>query len=234
MKIKTNILILSFAGVSILQAGSCKKDETKSNVDYSGQKGTVTDIDGNIYPTIGIGTQVWMAENLKTTKYNDGTSIPLVTSNYEWDNQIPHYCWYNNNEATYKNTYGALYNWYAVKTGNLAPSGWHVPTDEEWRVLMLFAGGFSLASDKLRESDTIHWRNPNTGATDVTGFRALPGGGRFDNGQFFFLRDVGFWWSTEEWMSGTIFAYRWKMTTTSIDSYAEYKTYGFSVRCVRN
>lgn len=234
MKTKTSNLIFCLAGGFLLLAVGCKKDAAKTTVDYTGQKGTVTDVDGNVYQTIGIGTQVWMAENLKTTKFSDGTPIPLVTSPYEWGIETPHYCWYNNDEAAYKNTYGALYNWYAVNTGKLAPAGWHVPSDEEWRVLMQFAGGFNSASDKLREADTIHWQSPNTGATDATGFRALPGGGRFDVGQFFSLRSAGFWWSSEEWMSGTIFAYRWKLTTTSIESYADYKPYGFSVRCVRN
>ena len=106
----------------------------------------VVDIDGNVYHTVTIGTQVWMVENLKTTKYNDGTAIPLVTDNTAWGAlTTPGYCWYNNDSATYKNTYGALYNWYAVNTGKLAPTGWHVPTDSEWTVLTTYLGGQSVA-----------------------------------------------------------------------------------------
>ena len=105
----------------------------------------VVDIDGNVYHTVTIGTQVWMVENLKTTRYNDGTAIPLVTDGTAWAAlTTPGYCWYNNDSATYKNTYGALYNWYAVNTGKLAPTGWHVPTDSEWTVLTTYLGGESL------------------------------------------------------------------------------------------
>ena len=104
--------------------------------------GPNTDADGNTYSTVTIGTQVWMASNLKTTKYKDGTAIPLVIDNVDWSNiSTPGYCWYNNNEAAIKNTYGALYNWYAVNTGIFCPTGWHVPTVLEWRTVGSFLGG---------------------------------------------------------------------------------------------
>src|ERR1700693_2818813 len=114
--------------VFLIFTNSCKKD---SKVDYSGQQGTITDIDGNIYHTIGIGTQIWMVENLKTTKFNDGSAIPLVTDELSWrDLTTPGYCWYNN-DFTSNSIYGALYNCKAVSTGKLAPSGWHIPTHNE-------------------------------------------------------------------------------------------------------
>src|SRR5674476_633708 len=112
---------------------------------------TVTDIEGNVYHTVKIGTQTWMVENLKTTKYKDGTAIPLVTDNKVWINlPTPAYCWYDNDATTYKNTYGALYNWYAVNTGKLAPTGWHIPTDAEWTTLQNYVGGELVAGDKMK------------------------------------------------------------------------------------
>jgi uncharacterized protein (TIGR02145 family) len=139
---------------------------------------TVTDIDGNIYHTVTIGTQVWMVENLKTTKYRNGDPIPNVTGNAWAALTTGAYCWYNNDAATYKATYGALYNWYAVADSrNIAPTGWHVPTDAEWTTLTTFLGGESVAGGKLKETGTNHWTSPNTGATNETGFTALPGGG---------------------------------------------------------
>jgi uncharacterized protein (TIGR02145 family) len=127
--------------------------------------GEVSDIDGNYYKTIQIGSQIWMAENLKTTRYNDGSNIPLVTDNTAWSNlTTPGYCWYNNDAATYKNVYGALYNWYAVNTGKLCPSGWHVPSEYEWTLLVNYLGGVYAAGGKLKETGTTHWYSPNAGA----------------------------------------------------------------------
>jgi len=157
--------------------------------------GTVTDIDANVYHTVSIGTQVWMKENLKVTKYRDGTAIPLVTDLTAWNNLLtPAYCWYNNNEATYKATYGALYNWFTVNTGKLCPTGWHVSTDAEWTTLTTYLGGESVAGGKLKETGTTHWWDPNTGATNSSGFTALPGGLR-DGWGFFYNGNYGFWWS---------------------------------------
>jgi uncharacterized protein (TIGR02145 family) len=137
---------------------------------------TAKDVDGNVYNTVTIGAQVWMAENLRTTKYNDGTSIPLVTDSTKWsDLSTPAHCWYNNDKASYKATYGALYNWYTVATDNLCPTGWHVPTTAEWQILKDYLGS-SVDGGKLKESGTTHWKSPNKGATNESGFTALPGG----------------------------------------------------------
>ena len=120
-----------------------------------------------------------MAENLKTTKYRDGTSIPLVTENTAWLNlTTPGYCWYNNDAAHYKSTYGALYNWYVLNAGsngwkNVCPTGWHVPTDAEWTTLTTYLGGESIAGGKLKETGTSHWLSPNTVATNETGLHTL-------------------------------------------------------------
>jgi uncharacterized protein (TIGR02145 family) len=155
----------------------------------------VKDVDGNIYNTVTIGTQVWMAEDLKTTRYNDGTAISYVKGDLEWKNlRSEAYCWYNNDKSN-KTVYGALYNWYTTNTGKLCPAGWHVPTDSEWETLISYCGGWEVAGGKLKEAGTAHWDAPNIGATNEFGFTALPGGGRrSDNGKFSILgQDLGYW-----------------------------------------
>jgi len=155
--------------------------------------GTTSDVEGNVYKTVTIDTQVWLAENLKTTKYNDGASIPIVTNDANWRvNTSGAYCWYNNNAPQNKNTYGALYNWYAVNTGKLCPTGWHVPSKSEWTVLESFLNGYG---GKLKEAGTAHWPAPNLDGTNATGFNALPGGSRYD-GSFIDMGNSGHWWSS--------------------------------------
>ncbi|MCX6287541.1 MAG: fibrobacter succinogenes major paralogous domain-containing protein [Bacteroidetes bacterium] len=194
----------------------------------------MTDINGNIYPTIGIGSQIWMVENLRTTRYNDGTSIPEVKSSVEWGGlTTPGYCWYNNDSVNYKNTYGALYNWHSIHTGKLAPKGWHIPIYDEWKVLINFLGGEDAACGKLKEQDTTHWHSPNIGATNEYGFTALPGGNRGEDGTFGGIRYMGHWGCNEEWAGGSPFVYSWiigdKINQLTIDKYL-----GVSVRCLRD
>jgi len=190
--IKIWIYSLAIMGVFLLLTSSCKKADDNNN------PATVTDIDGNVYHTITIGTQVWLAENLKTTKFNDGSSIPLLTKNAaRTDLTTPEYWWYNNDSATYDNPYGKLYNWYAVNDGrDLCPTGWHVPTDAEWTTLTDYLGGLSVAGGKLKETGFIHWSNGNVGATNESGFTALPGGDRDINGSFNRIGLNGRWWSS--------------------------------------
>ncbi|MCK9639352.1 MAG: hypothetical protein M0R39_05525 [Prolixibacteraceae bacterium] len=195
--------------------------------------GTVSDVDGNTYSTVTIGTQVWMASNLKTTKYNDGTAIPLVTDNSAWANlSAPGYCWYNNDAATNKSTYGALYNWYTVNTDKLCPTGWHVPTDAEWTVLTTYLGGESVAGGKLKETGISHWNAPNTGATNESGFTAVPGSYRYF-GTFINFGIFGYWWSSTE-VSSTEAMYRlMRYDDTHAYSIYNYKQDGISVRCIK-
>ena len=201
-----------------------------------GNAGTVSDIDGNVYHTVGIGTQIWMVENLKTTKYNDGTTIPLITDGTTWSNlSSPAYCWYNNDSVTYKNTYGALYNWDAIHTNKLCPLGWHIPTDSEWVVLIKHVGGDTTAGGKLKEAGITHWSVPNTGATNSTYFYALPGGYRNGNlGSFVGIKDNGFWWSSSE--SNASESWCRIIYFSSDDIFRENikKTSGFSVRCLKD
>jgi uncharacterized protein (TIGR02145 family) len=193
---------------------------------------TLTDIDGNVYSTVTIGTQTWMAENLKTTKYNDDTAVPNVTDETEWANLTTGaYCWYDNNASAYKATYGALYNWYAINTGKLCPTGWHVPSDAEWLTLENYLGGEDVAGGKLKEAGTTHWLSPNTGATNETGFTGLPGGFRWDWGtEFWPIGQSGFWWLATE-------PYAWHLDTggtiiLGVDILPE--KIGASVRCLKN
>jgi uncharacterized protein (TIGR02145 family) len=160
------------------------------------------DIDGNVYDTVQIGTQLWMKSNLKTTKYNDGTVIPNVIDNTVWMGLTTGArTYYNNDSITYKPTYGALYNWFAVNTGKLCPIGWHVPTDEEWTVLSDFLGGADVAGGKMKTTGTEYWNAPNEGATNESGFNGLPGGYRYgsDNTSFRDILDVGYFWSSSDY-----------------------------------
>jgi|WetSurMetagenome_2_1015567.scaffolds.fasta_scaffold266670_1 uncharacterized protein (TIGR02145 family) len=155
----------------------------------------VKDVDGNIYHTVTIGTQVWLAEDLKTTRYNDGTAIPYVSGDVEWKNlRSAAFCWYDNDESN-KTVYGALYNWYTINTGKLCPVGWHVASNSDWETLINYCSGWELAGGKLKEAGTAHWDAPNIGATNEFGFTAIPGGGRSpENGKFTPKgRDLGYW-----------------------------------------
>jgi uncharacterized protein (TIGR02145 family) len=200
--------------------------------------GTVTDIDGNVYEIVLIGNQVWMAENLKTGKYNNGSVIPKVTDDTEWFN-LPGtgaHAWHGNSEDNF-NTYGALYNWFAVETGHLCPSGWHVPSDDEWTILADYLGGSEIAGGKLKAISSL-WKDPNEGATNETGFTALPAGGREYYGTFFNLGNSGMWWSTDEYSSGSDNAFFrgviYIFTTLGRNSHGYHKNSGMSIRCIKD
>jgi uncharacterized protein (TIGR02145 family) len=196
---------------------------------------TVTDIDGNIYNYVTIGTQTWMSENLKVTKYNNGdligttssTSIPNdVSSKYQWA--------YKEIEDSVA-TYGRLYTWYAATDARgVCPTGWHLPSDAEWTTLTDYLGGESVAGGKLKKAGTTHWNSPNEGATNETGFTALPSGYRDYNGSFYDILFYGNWWSSTE--SGTSSAWYRDMgcSYSNVSRYLGSKKYGFSVRCLRD
>lgn len=195
----------------------------------------VYDIDGNGYDTVQIGTQVWLKQNLNTSRYYNGTAIPKVTDNATWAGlNTGARSYYNNDSVANADTYGALYNWYAVNTGNLCPFGWHVPTDNEWTALVNYLGGTSIAGGKLKEAGLSHWNSPNTGATNSSGFTALAGGYRLTSGTYNFTGKLGYWWTSSE--STTLDANRWKLNydAISISKAASTKQFGFSVRCIKN
>ena len=202
--------------------------------------------EGKIYNTVAIGTQCWLQENLATTKYNDGTNIPLVTGNGAWAAlTTPGYCWYDNNSATYASTYGALYNWYTVNTGNLCPAGWHVPTDDEWKTMEMFLGMTQAEADggawrgtdeggKMKEIGTVHWNSPNTGATNSSGLTALPGGYRYTDGNFLHLGNYSHWWSATEGDPANAWNRFTSYTHNGVCRNSNFKEHGLSVRCLRD
>jgi uncharacterized protein (TIGR02145 family)/uncharacterized repeat protein (TIGR02543 family) len=194
----------------------------------------LVDADGNVYTTVSIGSQTWMVENLKTTKFNDGTSIPLVKDSAMWINlSSPAFCWYNN-DSTNKAAYGAIYNWYAVSTSKLAPTGWHVPSDSEWSVLTTYLGGDSVAGGSLKEAGLAHWLAPNAGATNSSGLSALPGGYRGEGGLFYWLGGYGNWWPSTEFDANNSWYRGMGYLGIAINHTYANKTAGFSVRCIRN
>jgi uncharacterized protein (TIGR02145 family) len=200
--------------------------------------GSVTDIDGNIYKTITIGTQTWMAENLRTTKYRNGVAIPNVTDSTAWTSLTTGaWCNYNNDASNVQRKYGKLYNWYAATDSrNIAPTGWHVPFDAEWSTLTTYLGGEAVAGDKLKETGTCNWLNPNTGATNETGFSALPGGVRsYGDGTLFGgVGYRGYWWSATEGSTSYAWLRYIYYTDSGVYRGGYDKTDGFSVRCVRD
>lgn len=204
--------------------------------DNEGATLTVKDGDGNSYGIVVIGTQTWMSKNLATTKFSDGSAITHVPDGTEWRNQTsPAYSWYENKKETYGNVYGAMYNAYAVKTGKLCPSGWHVPSEEEWTILSNFLGGAAIAGGKLKEAGLSHWQSPNLGATNESGFGALPGGTRWNSQTGVSIGYSGNWWTTTV---GNYPSFSRAVTIHYNYSYVYFggfdNGYGFSVRCIKN
>ncbi|MDD5529512.1 MAG: FISUMP domain-containing protein [bacterium] len=194
-----------------------------------------TDADSNHYAVVQIGTQVWMAENLKTTKYRNGTSIPNVTDGAQWGSLTTGaYCNYNNIPAEC-DTYGHLYNWYAVADiRHICPVGWHVPSDNEWTILTDYLDGEAAAGGRMKENCTTLWAGTNTGATNGSGFSALPGGSRscYD-GVSYDMGLYGYWWSAVECGPNAWDRYL-GYHDVDVHRYYDLKEYGFSVRCVKD
>ena len=224
------------------QAGTGYGEE----VIFKTYEGTVSDYNGNNYYTVKIGDQVWMAENLKTTRYADGSDIPLVETGTAWDALVAldkGYCWYENMTSN-RDTYGGLYNWAAAMNGaggsdanpsgvqGACPDGWHLPSDAEWTVLSDYLGGGGIAGGKMKEAGTVHWDSPNTGATNESGFAALPAGTRDDDGTFDKSGSETYFWSSHH--DGTTWAWARNLLAASQqlrrDNHPRGK--GFSIRCV--
>ena len=200
---------------------------------------TVTDIDGNIYNTVQIGSQCWTQSNLKVSKYRNGDSIPTGLSNSAWQNTTSGAYSIYNNDPVNDVVFGKLYNHYAVTdTRGLCPTGWHVPSDWEWTFLENHLGGSIVAGGALKSTSTQPtpggWASPNVGATNSSLFTALPGGLRGDDGGFGFMASHGYWWSSSV-LSGSNALYRYLyIPTSSVGRYDFERTFGFSVRCLRD
>ena len=194
-----------------------------------------TDADGNNYPIVKIGTQMWMAKNLKTTKYNSGVEIPNITNNSEWGGlRTGAFCDYNNDKS-YSNTYGHLYNWYsAADLGNIAPLGWHIPSDNEWKTLNSYLSDDKYVADQLKETGTDHWVSPNSSTTNITGFTGLPAGMRDSKGNYYLMGKVAYWWSSSE--PDSFGAWLYGLQYDSGYSLIGYngKMFGYSIRCILN
>ncbi|UCD94295.1 MAG: fibrobacter succinogenes major paralogous domain-containing protein, partial [Candidatus Zixiibacteriota bacterium] len=211
--------------------GSCSSitdDEPKS-------ADTVFDIDGNAYTTVTIGTQVWLAENLRVTRCRNGHKLPYVSDDTAWST-CPGgaYCWYNDDSTTTQ-PFGALYNFEAaVESCGLCPEGWHVPTESEWLSLIAFLGGDEIAGGKLKEEGAVHWRHPNIGATDESGFHGLPEGGR---GQISGCGEIGeyaTWWSSTPYDSTYAWHYGLYRRSAKMRYNPGHRASGFSIRCIKD
>jgi uncharacterized protein (TIGR02145 family) len=196
----------------------------------------IKDIDGNIYSTVRMGNKIWMAENIRTTKYNDGTAISELRDSAEWVKlKKPGYSWYDNDSSAYKNLYGALYNGYIINKDKLCPEGWHVPSESDWQTLTYYLGNKEVAAVKLREIGNKHWSfQSSSWATNESGFTALPGGFRDDEGKFKGVGVTGDWWSSTKADNGSRVDY----IEVTFDNYCvvdESKmNHGKSIRCLMN
>ena len=198
---------------------------------------TVSNIDGNIYETIVIGTQTWMTENLKTTKYNDGTPIPNIVDDATWASLTTGAYGDFGNLPSNSIIYGKLYNWYVVASSNpknVCPVGWHVPSDIEWTTLTNWLGGESVAGGKLKESGTAHWVNTSISVTNESGFSALPGGYRDYSGPSFDIGDWGYWWSSTEYTTGQAWNRIMNSGYLSVLRSDNNRNIGYSVRCLKD
>jgi uncharacterized protein (TIGR02145 family) len=244
MKMITKKLMSQFilVGVVLIFINSCKKDDNSNDGNITPvfnshlTYGTMTDQDGNVYRTIQIGLQTWMAENLRTTKYNDGTAILNIKEDTLWrDAENGAYCsYYNTTNADTIAAYGLIYNWTAVHYGNLAPNGWHVPSENDWALLSGYpAENYGDNAGSLMETGKVHWRSTNTCATNETGFTALPGGNRSHEGTFHGIVYYGDYWSTtvDDMSIGGII---WGISCGGFDILGQDKHYGAYVRCVKD
>jgi uncharacterized protein (TIGR02145 family) len=224
---KKNIPVsLIFFAVMLIITFSCNKGDKAP--------GPISDYEGNIYRTVRIGDQVWMAENLRSTRFNDGAEILLITDSTDWENLTsPGFCWYNN-DASNSDTYGALYNGYAVDSINLCPTGWHVPEKEEWQQLIAFLGDSTETGGKLKETGTTHWQIPNKGADNSSGFSARGAGVRYLNGSFASLMTYTAIWAASEKSSNDKWYLGLYYGNASVTIDHRKKNYGFSVRCIKD
>ena len=206
--------------------------EFKSSTSWVSLK---TSSDAAFLPTIVIGTQQWMRENLDVVTYRNGDIIPQVTDANAWAGLTTGaWCYYGNDVANGA-IYGKLYNWYAVNdVRGLAPQGWHIPTDVEWTTLRTKLGGEPVAGGKMKTTGTTRWAAPNTGATNESGFAGLPGGNRYYNGTFIGIGIQGVWWSSAEYSSSLAWFCNLYYDYSVVLMVNDYKTSGISVRCLRD
>jgi len=202
--------------------------------------GSMTDQEGNVYKTIVIGTQEWMAENLNTSIYRNGDTIATGLDDLTWSITTSGAWAYYSNEASNACPYGKLYNWYTcMDSRGLCPVGWHVPSDGEWTVLTDFLGGEAVAGGKMKTTGTVEagtglWNAPNTVATNSSGFSSTPSGDRYNDGIFYNVGNVAYWWSSSEIDANLSWGRGLNVLSESISRFEDYTVAGFSVRCLRD
>ncbi len=196
---------------------------------------TIKDIDGYLYDTVTIGSQVWIKQNLKTTHYRNGDPIPQVTNPTAWaELTTGAWCWYNNDSANYS-VFGRLYNWYAVNDARkLAPAGWHIPTEAEFNALVTGLGGDALAGGKLKVTGTSYWLTPNTGATNSSRFTGLGAGFRAFHGGYAGIGTSGLWWAAGAYGTQSSLAFELSNYLGSSKLNESNWNYAFSVRCLKD
>lgn len=196
----------------------------------------MSDMDGNYYKTIQIGTQIWMAENLRVSKFRTGELIQNIVDNSQWANFSKSAFCYCNNEVQSEKEYGKLYNWFAVNDPkNICPVGWHIPSVGEWNTLVSFLGGANQAGGNLKEIETKHWNSPNADATNSDGFTALPAGFRDSGGDGLFhnFNEVAMYWNGG-FSQGLTFISRISNSSGKYETFGVSKTVGASVRCIKD
>jgi uncharacterized protein (TIGR02145 family) len=218
--------LIALSGVILFTLSGCEKGNDTPD--------PVADIDGNIYETIMLGNQVWMAENLRTTRLNDGSEIRLITKNQEWyNNSAPAFSWYNNDSSMFKVPYGALYNGYVAANEKICPAGWRVPDKDDWKQLIQSFGDTIDAGGRLKVEGS-QWHFPNMGGDNSSGFTALPAGMRYFEGTYSSLSYFTAYWST----TGPDTTSLSFMSLSYLDAKATFgvksKRHGFSIRCIRD
>lgn len=248
LNLKTNIIFIALAMFFV----SCDEENISNepnNAPLIVTHGTMTDHEGNVYKTVTLGGQTWMAENLRVTTFNDGTPIPKTTTPEEWEVlNAPGCCSYRDTtNQDFIKTHGLLYNWYAVNTGKLAPKGWHVPTDEDWKKFEITLGLSPQSAEKgggrgvdqggkLKEEGFAHWNEPNAYATNESGFTALPSGYCHHNGVCVNIGRYAKYWTSSAFDAYDTYAWYRYVTFENGLIYRYYgnKTWGSSVRCVKD
>jgi uncharacterized protein (TIGR02145 family) len=241
---------------SVILLLSCKKESSNPSSNKSTNSTTntttstakygngVTDLDGYKYKTVVIGNQEWMGENLKVSKYNDGTVIPNIIDNTQWSKLTTGaWCYNNNNNISNDLKFAKLYNWYALSpttngNKNVCPTGWHVPTDNDWSIMTDFLGGEAVAGGKLRDVGESSWNSSSSSNTNPYLFTALPGGQRDSDGNFTSIGNYGSWWSntesTQYYFNISSWARSMEGSGSNISRLGTVKGYGLSIRCIKD